>query len=56
MYDALASRRVYKESWSPQEILDTIRAQSGLQFDPELVKIFLARPNDLLRIREQFPQ
>ncbi len=56
VYDALTSRRVYKESWSHQETLDTIKAQSGKQFDPELVKIFLSRPNDLLHIRKQFPE
>jgi|GEM_PF-2492346 len=56
VYDALTSRRVYKESWGHQETLDAIRAESGKHFDPELLKIFLARPNDLLRIRQQFPE
>ncbi|MFT5233881.1 MAG: putative two-component system response regulator, partial [Candidatus Krumholzibacteriia bacterium] len=55
VYDALTSRRVYKDAWTPEETIKTIRDSSGKQFDPELVEIFLAKPADLRRIREESP-
>ncbi len=54
VYDALTSRRVYKEAWSTEETIKTIREKAGIQFDPELVKIFLARPADLLSIQAKY--
>ena len=41
VYDALSSRRCYKEAWEEDKVLITIREESGKQFDPELVEIFL---------------
>lgn len=40
VFDALVSQRCYKECWSDDKALDIIRAESGKQFDPELVEIF----------------
>jgi HD-GYP domain-containing protein (c-di-GMP phosphodiesterase class II) len=40
VFDALTSRRSYKESWSPQKALDTISAGAGEHFDPALVESF----------------
>ena len=40
VYDALASKRPYKESWSDDQIFETIRSESGNHFDPELVNTF----------------
>jgi HD-GYP domain-containing protein (c-di-GMP phosphodiesterase class II) len=40
VFDALCSRRVYKESWAESEVLEEIRKLSGIKFDPELVDIF----------------
>jgi HD-GYP domain-containing protein (c-di-GMP phosphodiesterase class II) len=41
VYDALTSRRSYKESWSRQKALDAISAGAGEHFDPALVESFL---------------
>jgi HD-GYP domain-containing protein (c-di-GMP phosphodiesterase class II) len=41
VYDALVSKRAYKDSFSEAEALDLIREQSGKQFDPEVVAAFL---------------
>lgn len=49
VYDALRSYRPYKEPWPEEKCLDLIREESGKQFDPEVVKIFL---NNLDKIRE----
>lgn len=40
VYDALTSKRPYKKAWSHEEALFEIRAQSGTQFDPQVVEVF----------------
>jgi len=40
VYDALCSKRVYKEPWSEEQVLEEMRALSGTRFDPELIDIF----------------
>ncbi len=55
VYDALTSRRVYKDAWSQDETLETMRAGHGTQFDPILIDIFLENPQELIKIREKFP-
>ncbi len=55
VYDALTSRRVYKEAWTHEDTMQQLRDGSGSQFDPELVEVFLSRPKELLRIRQQYP-
>ena len=40
VYDALRSKRVYKEGFSHAKSLDIIMQESNKSFDPELVKIF----------------
>ena len=41
VFDALVSARPYKEPWPVGDALAEIAAQSGRQFDPELVRAFL---------------
>jgi HD-GYP domain-containing protein (c-di-GMP phosphodiesterase class II) len=41
VYDALLSRRAYKKPWPKAKVLEYLKRQSGRQFDPTLVKIFL---------------
>ena len=41
VFDALVSKRPYKDGWSTEDALAEIRAQAGRQFDPELVELFL---------------
>jgi len=54
VYDALTSRRVYKDAWAQEEAIQSIRDQAGKQFDPELTEILLARPQDLQEIRTRY--
>jgi CHASE2 domain-containing sensor protein len=42
VFDALGSRRPYKEPWTPSRVLHEIAQGSGTHFDPELVAAFLA--------------
>jgi putative two-component system response regulator len=42
VYDALISRRVYKEPMSHEQALAVIRQTRGRHFDPDVVDAFLA--------------
>lgn len=41
VYDALSSDRPYRKHWKKDRVLEFIRAQSGVHFDPEVVEKFL---------------
>jgi putative two-component system response regulator len=41
VFDALRSKRPYKEAWTLQQALDELRAQRGRHFDPDLVDLFV---------------
>lgn len=56
VYDALSSRRVYKESWEEDEVLNEIKSLSGIKFDPELVDIFFDSIDVIRSIREKYPE
>lgn len=41
VYDALVSRRCYKDSWDSGKALEILQKDAGTHFDPELVKYFI---------------
>ncbi len=41
VWDALRSDRPYRKAWSRAETREYIAAQSGIHFDPEVVRVFL---------------
>lgn len=41
VFDALASKRAYKEAWSDEHILEEFKSLRGKHFDPELVDILI---------------
>jgi putative two-component system response regulator len=54
VFDALLSRRPYKEPWSVQETVKYILEESGKHFDPMIVKLFEEKLPDLLAIQTQY--
>jgi response regulator RpfG family c-di-GMP phosphodiesterase len=42
VYDALRAKRVYKEPWPEEKVLDLINSESGHGFDPDVVQSFLS--------------
>jgi len=40
VYDALSSRRCYKDAWDESQVLASMRQGSGRQFDPEIIEAF----------------
>ena len=55
VYDALRHPRCYKKSWSKDEVIAHIVAQSGKQFEPALVELFLQRVETLETILQKYP-
>ena len=42
VYDALSSKRVYKEAMSHEECVEIIRRDAGKKFDPDMVEVWLS--------------
>ncbi|MEP6939320.1 MAG: DUF3369 domain-containing protein [Rudaea sp.] len=55
VFDALGSRRCYKEPWPIDSIREFIATQIGRKFDPRLVDLLFAHWDRLLAVREQLP-
>jgi HD-GYP domain-containing protein (c-di-GMP phosphodiesterase class II) len=51
VFDALTHKRCYKSAWGVEEAVKYINSQSGLQFDPKIVDVFIRSMDDVLRIR-----
>lgn len=47
VFDACASRRVYKEAFDVDDVFEIIRKDAGVHFDPELAEIFLTLKQDV---------
>ncbi len=50
VFDALISRRPYKEAWPIEKAIDEISNNAGTHFDPELVRLFLELEPELRMI------
>lgn len=55
VYDALSSRRCYKEAWGEEEVLSELRNGAGSQFDADLVSDFLSIHDLIKSIRTRYP-
>ncbi|MDR0624330.1 MAG: HD domain-containing protein [Treponema sp.] len=56
VFDALCSKRVYKDPWSEEQVLAEIRHLSGTKFDPELVDIFFEILPCIKQIQNLYPE
>ena len=54
VYDALSSKRSYKEAWDESRILSEIEEESGAHFDPEIVEIFFGRIDMIRSIQKRY--
>ena len=57
VFDALSSRRPYKEPWPEPDVLDELRRLRGVSLDPRVVDAFLGlcSENVIQNIRARFP-
>ena len=54
VYDALTSRRSYKDAWSEMDAYNEIIKGRGTQFDPAVVDAFVKAHDQILEVREKF--
>lgn len=54
VFDALTSKRSYKEAWSTEKTFATLLAERGKHFDPVLVDTFLASEEEVLNIMKTY--
>lgn len=55
VFDALMSKRCYKEAWPLEKVVELFTRECGKQFDPELCCLFLKHIDAFVDIRQQYP-
>ena len=56
VFDALTSERPYKKAWTTEAAVELIKENSGKQFDPDLVNVFLQQLPDIAAICKRFSE
>ena len=56
VFDALTTRRPYKEAWSMETAFCHLRSESGRHFDPALVEPFIALEPEIRAVRERWAE
>ncbi|WP_166111785.1 two-component system response regulator [Pseudoalteromonas sp. Z9A5] len=51
VFDALTSKRPYKEAWSVEETVSHMQKQAGIHFDSALMELFISKLDDILAIK-----
>ena len=54
VFDALTSKRPYKEAWSAEQAIDEIQRSAGAHFDPGMVTTFVEVSPQIVALREVF--
>ncbi len=52
-FDALTSRRPYKEPYPVEVAVDIIKKERGQQFDPDVVDVFLENIDEIIKIKSE---
>lgn len=55
VFDALVSKRCYKEQWTPEDARREIMSQSGKQFDPKLTALFDEHFDEFVEVMQKYP-
>ncbi|HHD78765.1 MAG TPA: HD domain-containing protein [Epsilonproteobacteria bacterium] len=54
VFDALNSKRVYKDAWKKEDVFKHLVEEKGKHFDPNLVEILLQNKEQFLQIDKQY--
>jgi len=54
VFDALSSKRCYKEPMPLEKVLSIMKSDAGTHFDPELIELFLNNLDSFLEIKETY--
>ncbi|MBL9140878.1 MAG: response regulator [Phycisphaerae bacterium] len=55
VYDALSSKRRYKDAWPDEKVRDYFETERGKAFDPEVAEIAISLWDYLRSVRERYP-
>jgi response regulator RpfG family c-di-GMP phosphodiesterase len=53
VYDALTTKRRYKEAFTHEDAVVRISSASGAQFDPDIVRVFQLKEREFMAVREE---
>lgn len=56
VFDALGSKRCYKEAWDLPDILNFFKKNRGTSFEPKLIDLFFQNLDKFLAIRDEFTE
>ena len=56
VFDALTSKRSYKQAWSVEDAIEQIKKDAGKHFDPYLVSLFIEALPEILSIKEKYQE
>lgn len=54
VFDALSCKRIYKDAWELEQILELFREERGTHFDPQLVDLLMQNLEELLDVSHQY--
>ena len=55
VFDALSSRRCYKQAWAPETVPQHLRENAGSHFDPRIVELFFDNLAEVRAIAARYP-
>ncbi|WP_105615022.1 HD domain-containing phosphohydrolase [Vallitalea okinawensis] len=54
VFDALSSKRCYKDAWEREHIMEYFNDQKGKQFDPRLIELFFLNQEEFIEVRKKY--
>ena len=55
VFDALSSKRSYKDAWDEDRVLETLESDSGKHFDPDMIQAFFSCLEVIRMIAKRYP-
>jgi HD-GYP domain-containing protein (c-di-GMP phosphodiesterase class II) len=56
VFDALTSKRVYKDAWEETKALKIMEEEAGRQFDPEFIEVFFSCLDSIRQVQSRYPE
>lgn len=56
VFDALTSKRPYKEAWTVEDAIDILKMGAGEHFDPHLVPLFIKALPEILEVKSRYEE
>ncbi len=56
VYDALSTKRAYKDAWSEEDVINELKRGVGKHFDPDMIEAFLSCLDMIRAIAQQYAE